>query len=58
MIDAQKAGGMRRTGVIIAAGAALLLVWAWWDGGEQSLVPMEHPVDLPPELSGDLAEGQ
>lgn len=32
-----------------AIGAAIVLVvlgWAWWDGGEEPLRPMEQKVDL------------
>lgn len=33
----------------IVIGAAIVLVilgWAWWDGGEEPLHPMEQTVDL------------
>lgn len=53
-----KTGGMRKAAPVLMALLAALLLWAWWDGGEQSLTAIEQPVELPPELTGDLAEGQ
>ncbi len=37
-----------RQRIAIVAGAVLLILgWAWWDGGEEPLRPMEQTVDLP-----------
>lgn len=43
----------RRLGIGIALLLAAL-AWAWWDGGRESLRPIEEPVPLP---ANSLAEG-
>ena len=47
-------GGKRKAGLIVAIILVAILVWAWWDGGEQPLDQIVEPVKLPI----DLAEGQ
>jgi hypothetical protein len=37
----------RRTGWVAAALIALLLVYAWIDGGEEPLRPIVDPIDVP-----------
>ncbi|GAA4036757.1 hypothetical protein [Parerythrobacter jejuensis] len=36
-----------RVGMVIALVLLLVFGWAWWDGGEQSLRPIEQEIAIP-----------
>ena len=38
---------MRLAGAVVLGVALLVLLWAWIDGGEEELRPIEQPVELP-----------